>query len=77
MVFQEAFHVVTHHKFLYKIKQLGIMGALHKWFAMWLSNRQQRVLPQSGHQSLEVFLKAQLLAEYVHKLHQWIRCWTQ
>ena len=42
--FQKAFDKVPHNKLMFKIKQLGIDGNVHKWIENWLSNRQQRVV---------------------------------
>ncbi len=42
---QKVFDRVPHSKFMFKIKQLGIAGNVHKWIEEnWLSNRKQRVV---------------------------------
>ena len=42
--FSKAFVTVSHQKFLYKLKQYGIKGPLHKWLANFLTQRQMRVV---------------------------------
>jgi hypothetical protein len=42
--FQKAFDKVPHNKLMFKVKQLGIDGNIHKWIENWLSNRKQRVV---------------------------------
>lgn len=39
---QKAFYIDPHNTFLYKIKQLDIVGTIHDELAEWLSNKQQR-----------------------------------
>ncbi len=38
------FDNVPQNKLLFKVKQLGIDGTVHKWIENWLSNRKQRVV---------------------------------
>ena len=40
----KAFDTVPHQKLLYKLKQYGIKGPLHKWLANFLTQRQMRVV---------------------------------
>ena len=40
----KAFDRVWHEGLLFKLKQLGITGSLHAWFASYLSNRRQKVV---------------------------------
>ena len=42
--FQKAFDKVPHSKLLFKLKQIGINGRLHKWIENWLTERKQRVV---------------------------------
>ncbi len=42
--FQKALDKVPHSKLMFKVKQLGIDGTVHKWIENWVSNRKQRVV---------------------------------
>ena len=42
--FTIAFDTVPRRKLLYKLKQYGIKGSLHKWLAKFLAQRQMRVV---------------------------------
>ena len=41
--FSKAFDPILHQKLLYKLKQYGIKGPLHRWLANFLTQRQMRV----------------------------------
>ena len=42
--FSKAFDTVPHQKLLYKLKQYGIKGSLHKWLMNFLTQHQMRVV---------------------------------
>ena len=44
MDISKAFDRVWHEGLLFKLKQHGITGNLHKWFASYLKNRTQKVV---------------------------------